>query len=187
MTVSARFERGRMLHSTSGQGLELRPQRKPGAQKGQTLVEFALVAPMVLFFLLAIVDFGIAIDRRLVLDHAVREGARYAAVGSTVADVKERTRSQSQGIADPAGTPGSDNYIVVCYEDTNSSGDLGDVGDNVEVRVHYRHDFVTGFTGLIGSSLANISMNPSGSARVERKVVPAPTEPAAPCGAWPPS
>ena len=48
---------------------------------GQTLIEFALAAPLLLVFLLAIVDFGIAIDRRIVLDHAVREGARYASVG----------------------------------------------------------------------------------------------------------
>jgi hypothetical protein len=60
---------------------------------------------------------------------------------------------------------------------------LGDEGDRVEVRVHYRHDFVTGFTGLIQSSLASIDLDPRASARVERIVEPAPTET---CTGWPP-
>jgi hypothetical protein len=162
------------------------------AQRGQTLIEFALVAPLVLFFLLAIVDFGIAIDRRLVLDHAVREGARYAAVGgnamftgtsATEDDIKDHTAAHSQGIADPAGTIGSGNYIDVCYWDENGSGRLGDKGDRVEVRVRYQHDFVTGFTGLISLDQPGISMNPRASSRVEWTVEP---EPVDACTDWPP-
>lgn len=153
-------------------------------EAGQSLIEFALIAPLVLVFLLGLVDFGIAIDRRIVLNHAVREGARYAAVGgqalttgvpATEAEIKTYTAAQSQGIADESGAPGSDNYIEVCYEDANGNGSLGDVGDNVRVRVHYRHDFVTGFTALVDASLASIEMEPSASARVERRAEGAPT------------
>ena len=151
------------------------------SHRGQTLIEFALVAPLALFFLLAIVDFGIAIDRRLVLDHAVREGARYASVGKTQGEVEDRTAAQSQGIADPNGAVGSASYIEVCYENING-GVLGDKGDDVQVRVHYRHDFVTGFTGLIDSGMLNIPMNPKASARLETDLVATPT----PCGSWPP-
>lgn len=149
------------------------------SDRGQTLLEFAFVAPVVLVFLLAIVDFGIAIDRRAVLEHAVREGGRYAAVGgnafttgvvATEADIKNITGGQSQGIADPLGMVGSDNYIEVCYEDANANGTLGDVGDNVRVRAHYVHDFVTGFTSFFNTPLASIEMNPSANARLERAV-----------------
>ncbi len=159
--------------------------------RGQSLIEFAFVAPIVLVFLLAIVDFGIAIDRRLVLDHAVREGARFAAVGgyaltsgvnASDAEIRSHTAGQSQGIADDAGSPGSDNFVEICYEDSNSNGIVGDVGDNVQVRVHYKHDLVTGFTAFFNSPLASIDMNPASSARVERTV----DGPAPACGAWPP-
>src|SRR3990170_4934584 len=49
-------------------------------QRGQTLIEFAFVAPIIFVFLFVIVDFGIALDRRIVLQHAVADGARRGAV-----------------------------------------------------------------------------------------------------------
>lgn len=124
---------------------------------GQTLIEFALAAPLLLVFLLALVDFGIAIDRRIVLDHAVREGARYASVGgdaftsgeaSTALDVEGYTSAQAQGIGNAA----------VCY--TPEGG--------VRVSIDYTYDFVTGFTSLFNLSVPNIPMNASAEARVER-------------------
>ena len=148
-------------------------------QRGQTLIEFALAAPLLLVFVLALVDFGIAIDRRIVLQHAVREGVRYASVGgdvlttgvpATEADIVALTASQSQGIADEDGAAGTDNYVVVCYADSNGNGVLGDAGDDVRVHVHYRHDFVTGFTSLFDLSTGGIDMDPVASARVERPI-----------------
>jgi hypothetical protein len=159
-------------------------------ERGQSLIEFVFVIPFVLFMLLAMVDFGVALDRRMVLQHGLREGARFAAVGgdafstgtvATESDVKAYTEAQSQGIADADGALGSDSYIEVCYEDDNGNGDLGDMGDNVVVRVHYLHDFFTGFSGLVDSSFANIGMDPSASARVEKEVSWAEE-----CGPWPP-
>ena len=141
--------------------------RWPNSDRGQSLLEFAFVAPLVLVFLLAIVDFGIAVDRRLVLDHAVREGARFASVGgqalttgspALLADVQGYTSDQSQGIS---------MNVTVCYENTNG-GPLGDVGDNVRVSIQYTHDFVTGFTAIFDTDVASIVMNPSASARIER-------------------
>jgi Flp pilus assembly protein TadG len=57
--------------------------RRPGAprcEKGQALVEFALVAPLVLLLLFAIVQLGIAYKNSLTLTDAVRAGARAAVV-----------------------------------------------------------------------------------------------------------
>ena len=50
------------------------------SERGQALVEFAFIGPLLLFFILIVVDFGIAMDRRELVQHAVREGARRAAV-----------------------------------------------------------------------------------------------------------
>lgn len=182
---AVRSLRGRSLPPTFGLGGIRVSRRRANAQRGQTLIEFALVAPLVLLFLLAVVDFGIAIDRRLVLDHAVREGARYAAVGgdvlatstpASVSDIQGRTAAHAQGIVEEAS-------VAVCYTDENGNGRLADIGDGVEVRVRYEHDFVTGFTGLFGTSATSIPMNPRASARVERTVEP---EPAGACTEWPP-
>jgi Flp pilus assembly protein TadG len=44
---------------------------------GQSLVETAIVLPILLLFLAAVVDFGRAFDAYIVLTNAAREGARY--------------------------------------------------------------------------------------------------------------
>src|SRR2546428_9890554 len=52
------------------------------SERGQTLIEFAFVLPVILVFILVLVDFGIALDRREVLQPAVGDAARSGAVGS---------------------------------------------------------------------------------------------------------
>jgi Flp pilus assembly protein TadG len=47
---------------------------------GQALVEFALITPFLLLFLLGIIEFGRAWNEHQVLTDATREGARQAAV-----------------------------------------------------------------------------------------------------------
>ena len=48
---------------------------------GQSLVEFALVLPILLALVMGIIQFGIILNGYLTITHAVREGARLAAVG----------------------------------------------------------------------------------------------------------
>lgn len=50
-------------------------------QKGQTMVEFALTAFIILAVLLAIIEFAVMFFVNLTMQHAVREGARYAITG----------------------------------------------------------------------------------------------------------
>lgn len=49
-------------------------------QTGQAMVELALIVPLICLLILAIVDFGRIYSTQLVLNHAVRSGARAAAV-----------------------------------------------------------------------------------------------------------
>jgi Flp pilus assembly protein TadG len=50
------------------------------SSEGQTMVEFALVLPMLAFLLFGIIQFGIVFNHYLDLTDAVRAGARVAAV-----------------------------------------------------------------------------------------------------------
>jgi Flp pilus assembly protein TadG len=50
-------------------------------QRGGTLVEFALVAPLVILLIMAVLELAILFWVNLTLQHAVREGARYAVTG----------------------------------------------------------------------------------------------------------
>ena len=89
-------------------------------EKGQALVEFVFIGPLLLFFILIVVDFGIAMDRRELVQHAVREGARRAAVADGVAEIKESTHNQSAGTLDEGN-------VSVCFVDRNGNRDAAAV------------------------------------------------------------
>jgi Flp pilus assembly protein TadG len=55
-------------------------------QKGQALVEFAIVLPILLLLVFGIIQFGILFNNYLTLTDAVRAGARQAAVSRTLSD-----------------------------------------------------------------------------------------------------
>ena len=83
-----RSETGKALDETSHKdyAMVLRRTRRAATRQnpeetGQSLVEFALVLPMLLIVLFAIVDFGRLYQSSVTLTNASREGARLAATG----------------------------------------------------------------------------------------------------------
>jgi Flp pilus assembly protein TadG len=74
-------------------------------QRGQSLVEFALVVPILLLLFLGILQFGVAFNHYLTLTDAVRVGARKAAVSRLESDqcgpVQQAVRDNRGGL-DPA-------------------------------------------------------------------------------------
>jgi Flp pilus assembly protein TadG len=51
------------------------------SSKGQSIVEAALILPVIIILLVGIVDFGLLFNNYLVMTNAAREGTRSAAVG----------------------------------------------------------------------------------------------------------
>lgn len=80
-------------------------RRKLQDERGQTMVEFALVVPILLVLLVAIVEVGISFNHYLTLTDATRAGARKAAVsrftGDRGAAAKAAVISAASGL-DPA-------------------------------------------------------------------------------------
>ncbi len=80
-------------------------RRKIQDERGQTMVEFALVVPILLVLLVAIVEVGISFNHYLTLTDATRAGARKAAVsrftGDRGAAAKAAVISAASGL-DPA-------------------------------------------------------------------------------------
>ena len=68
----------------------MRAKQKP-RERGQSLVETAIIFPLLLLLLAAVVDFGRAFDAYIVLTNAAREGARWGSVKPelTVDEVKQ--------------------------------------------------------------------------------------------------
>ncbi len=65
-----------------------------GNERGNSLVEFALVLPLLLLVIAGMVDFGFLFQRYEVITNAAREGARLAVLpGYTTADVENRVRA----------------------------------------------------------------------------------------------
>ena len=129
------------------------------ARRGTTTVEFALVAPLLIFLLFGIIEFGIMVKDVVGLNQAAREGARVAAVGATPSTIDARVIGSTPGIPS--------DQIVTLYEHRSYNEDTGSwsdwmalgvlegendavPGDQVKVSLTYPHELVTGqlFAGL---------------------------------------
>ena len=93
-------------------------------ERGSAVVEFALVLPIVLLVLLAVVQVGALARDRLLLAQAARAGAREAAVDPSDVAVSDSVRAAGSAL-DPArlaiavartGTRGSPVSVHVTYE-----------------------------------------------------------------------
>lgn len=71
-------------------------------EEGQGLVEFALVLPILLLFLLGIVEFGWLFNARISLTSAAREGARVAAVSN----INHQAKAEAAVISALSGSSG---------------------------------------------------------------------------------
>lgn len=60
--------------------------RRVWRQRGQTMAEFAIVLPLLLLLILAILQLGVVFNNYVTLTDAVRAGSRQATVGRSVAD-----------------------------------------------------------------------------------------------------
>jgi Flp pilus assembly protein TadG len=111
------------------------PDRNPAAadERGVVAVEFALVLPLLVTLVFGIVQFGLALNTKLTLTHAAREGARAAVVGS---DVKTAVKDAATGI----GLKTSDIDVVECDED--------EVGEQAEVEASTEYELSIPFTEL---------------------------------------
>lgn len=66
--------------------MNLGKRRLTQRERGQTLVEFAIVLPLLLFLIFGIIQLGIVFNNYVTLTDATRAGARKAAVGRSVPD-----------------------------------------------------------------------------------------------------
>jgi hypothetical protein len=114
-------------------------------ERGQAILELTFALPILLLLFLLLVDTGLAIDRRIVLQHAVRDGARLGSVAAEPADVAARTEEQAQGLIEL-------DDVTVCYIDgPDGNTTVGDPTDIVHVEVDYSYSFNTVSGGLLNS------------------------------------
>ncbi|MRH44309.1 pilus assembly protein [Aquibacillus halophilus] len=107
------------------------------SEKGQSLVEFALILPVLILLLFGIVDFGRIFHAYLTLDHAGREAARSASIGEEDKEVIITVVKENA-----SGLSLIDEKIVI-------SENLGKSGEEVTITITYPVNFVTPVIGNI--------------------------------------
>ncbi|HXK34248.1 MAG TPA: TadE family protein [Dehalococcoidia bacterium] len=123
------------------------------SERGQGIVEFAVVFPIFALFIFVMIDGGLLMGRNNVVHHSAREGARVAATGADEDAIRDRVIDQSQGLlSDAAGCEAvaDDDADMICVQwldvFDDAAGDLreaGQVGSAIRVRVRYKYDLLT--------------------------------------------
>jgi Flp pilus assembly protein TadG len=140
--------------------------------RGVTIVEFALVLPMILILIFSIVDFGMYFFIQHTLQFATREGVRLALVGGTLnddaGDPMSREASVIKTITDHAKMAVNPTRLSISIYPVNSDytdpvdwedlQNAGSPGSYMRVKTRYDYRFIT---PLIGALM------PNGSLRVQ--------------------
>lgn len=104
------------------------------SERGAAAVEFALVLPLLLLIMLAIVDFGRAYNVQISLTHAARESARHMSIHKNA----ELAATVGIGAAPSVGLKATD--ITFSTETCPKNSD-------VHVTIAYDHKTITGVGG----------------------------------------
>lgn len=141
----------------------LSPRRR--GERGSSLVEFALVAPLLFLVIFLVIDTGFYFFVRHTVQFATREGVRLALVGGTTSDARGNPLNREASIVetiqrnaaiagiDPANLSISIYPIEADYSDPDGwSGmqDAGQPGQYMRVRTRYNHMFLTPMVRNLG-------------------------------------
>lgn len=126
-------------------------KKKTGSEWGASIVEFALIVPLLLLLLMAIVELGAMFWVNMTMQHAVREGARYAITGRVDLDpnpnpedrlrpaaVAEKIKLSSLGFYDSVVSD-----LSVTDPDGNVLSGFGGPGETVVIRLQCSWSLLT--------------------------------------------
>ncbi len=132
--------------------------------EGQTLVEFALVLPVLLLLIIGILDFGLGLQNYVALGNAVREAAREASVHGSGASVPWGPAANDANVT--AAVRGRAVGLVSSAIGVTSSWPAGNNAEGSEVVVSASYTFKpVAFQFLGGISL---SLSSTTRARIQR-------------------
>ncbi len=133
-------------------------------EKGQAMVEFALLLPIFLAVLFLIIDFGVGINRWVIVTNSTREGARIGAVGASTGDIRTNVALNSNGLL--AVTD-----VDVYYLDgPDANSQLGDRGDPVVVESTYEYQLITPLKAFLSIAFDSINFSSCTDMRLELPV-----------------
>jgi Flp pilus assembly protein TadG len=126
------------------------PRNRPARRdRGQSLVEFALILPLLFIVVFGIIDFGMGFHSWITVTNAAREGARLGAVHASEDEIIAKVHDAANNL-DP------DNLDITV---TNADPEADHVGEPVSVQVDYQYDLITPLAGILHIPTFNISSN----------------------------
>lgn len=138
-------------------------------ERGQSLIEFAMVMPFLVVFIFVMVDLGVLFGRYNTINHAAAEGARLGAIGGGTTAILDRIRGQSGGDLDALGNCGANDVCAQLVTGPNAESP-GQVGSSIRVRVdHPFQPFLSQLPFL--SALPDWPVKSCALHRVEKPVV----------------
>ena len=145
-------------------------------EEGVALVEFALVAPLLLILLFGMLEFGRAFNYWIDATHLANEGARWAVVNKNPASsgTLQNYIRQQAGTNElrAGGSTAVPDGIVVCISfPTDSDGTTGQVGDPVEVKALVEYHWMPALGFLMeqfgGDGLGTTTVQSTSTMRIE--------------------
>lgn len=123
-------------------------------RRGSTLLEFALIVPILIAILLGIMEFGWYVKNQLTIANATREGARVAATGSTQQQIKDRVVNAAK----PSLTIAASDVTLALSPKANNGATYGafpadNTGGTTPVNGAARGDFIRVTTDVAHRSL----------------------------------
>jgi Flp pilus assembly protein TadG len=135
--------------------------RRKGSERGQSLVEFAILLPVLMIILLGVVEFGWALKAYVQEQNAAREGARYWALHSTA------TCSLVKGAVD-ATAPGTLDWTDIdALPATGVTDCTAATATSITVTAVYEYPFITPLGTFVTSIAGPLKMKSSATMRVE--------------------
>lgn len=137
------------------------------SERGQALVEFTMILPILLILLFGLIDFGRAFYTWMIVTNAAREGARIAAVQANQSAVQARIYGSF-----------CDNYPSDCSLDPGpmtikwaGANIQGARGTPAVIEIDYAFEYVTPLGAILqfigGEDLANPTISAHSSMRLE--------------------
>lgn len=111
--------------------------------RGQAILEFALIFPIFMVLMLAIMDYARMFYFQQQLQHAVREAGRAGIVGSTNYGGTVQSTVQQVLYDKSGGLLPSANATITYSNRSNTNSNVGSASDTFTVRVDYAYDFIT--------------------------------------------
>lgn len=118
--------------------------------RGQSMVEMAIMLPLLLLIFFGIIEFGIMLGSYVLIHDLARDGVRAGVVGAS--DLAIRTQIKDNAVLLDKNKLDEEDAIVIDPDEVDRK-----VGDSLTVRINYDYDVITPIISKVVGSPVEMS------------------------------